>query len=115
MDEFKLLLTSFFGAFIVGWFGNLVALVTDPIISASNQALIKLGWVGVFLVVAVVIKQTYDDLKGYMAMGVFAIFAIGTLFLPFDLATILFFISSVSLCLIDEDFRQALMHRLFGI
>jgi hypothetical protein len=51
----------------------------------------------VAVVVAFLIKQAFDDYKGYVAMGMFAIPAIVMLFVPWDAATILAGLSAIGL------------------
>jgi hypothetical protein len=41
------------------------------------------------VVVAFLIKQAFDDYKGYVAMGIFALPAIAMLFVPWGIATVL--------------------------
>ena len=97
IDEVKSLITAFLGAICAGWLGKLAALVTDPIISMVYQYAWRGGVMVVAIIVMVLIKQAFDDYKGYVAMGIFAIPAIAMLFVPWDVATVLMGLSVAGL------------------
>jgi hypothetical protein len=87
VSEIKAYLISFFSALAVGWWSKVITSITDPITSTMDQAVCRLGWVGVLFVILLAIKQSFDDYEGYIAMGVFAVPAIAALLLPWDIAT----------------------------
>lgn len=103
MEDIKSLLASFLGAFVAGWTAKVVASLTDPIFSAFAQVAVGLGCIGVLFVVLFLIIQTYEDFMDYLAMGVFAVPAIVTLFLPWDVASALMIFSWLGLGYLGKD------------
>jgi hypothetical protein len=56
----------------------------------------------VAIVAVVIIKQMYEDYMGYVAMGLFAIPAIAMLFVPWDVAHVLFGFSLLGLAIMGK-------------
>ena len=111
MGDLKSLLASFLGAFVAGWTAKVASALTDPIFSAVGQVAAGLGVIGVLFVVLFLILQTYEDVMDYIAMGVFAIPAIVTLFLPWDVASVLMIFSWIVLGYLGKDTVLGLFRR----
>ena len=102
LDEIKSFVATFLGAICIGWFSKLVALATNPIVTAATQYASGSGGLAVIIIVAYLIKQAYEDYVGYVAMGIFAVPAIVTFLLPWGSATILMGLSAIALAIMGK-------------
>jgi hypothetical protein len=103
IKELESFVASFLGSIVTGWSSKVVASLTDTIVSAISQIAWRSGWVVVIVVIAWLIRSAYDDYKGYVAMGVFAVPAIITFFLSWEAASILMGLSVAGLLYMGKD------------
>lgn len=81
-DEIEKFAASLLAAVCTGWCARTIAIATDPIITTATQQFIDYGGlVGVLLVTLILGKWMFDDFKAFLAMGIYAIPALVTLYI----------------------------------
>ena len=97
MDDLTGIIISTLLAVSTGGASNLIGDFVDPILIASFRVSASFGVLGAILVVVVVVRLIIQDMKEYVAMGVYGMIALLMLFLPLDVAVILMVLSWIPL------------------
>ena len=100
LNEVKSIIGSISIAVSTGWWSKVTDALVSPINSLTYQALYALGWIGILFVIYLVVRGWLEDYESYFAMGVYAVPALITFFLPWDKATLLMGLSLLGLAII---------------
>lgn len=104
-DEVEKFVASLLGAICAGWCARMMAMATDPLIDVASQHLIDYGGLAGILLVSLVLGiWMFDDLRALLAMGIYAIPALATLYLvSWETACVMMGISAPILAYLGKD------------